>query len=112
MPSFTGNGILGGTFPLGISTVEGTPTPVTVRVQYRAPGDPDDGAFVAEVVSEADGTWEITDLNEYYVYDVIGRYPDYNDIIVSNVTPWVYRTRISETGDRRVSESGDIRITE
>lgn len=85
-----GSGYLAGTFPGGITTVDGVPTPATVRVLYRpASGQPGDGALVAEVQSAADGSWRVDGLDPALKFDVVGRKAWFNDVIMSNVSPKV-----------------------
>lgn len=85
-----GNGYLAGSFPGGITTVDGVPTPATVRVLYRpGPGQPGDGALVAEVQSAADGSWRVDGLDPALKFDVVGRKAWFNDVIMSNVSPKV-----------------------
>lgn len=87
-PTVKGDGYLAGTFPDGITRIEGVPGPATIRVLFRpAAGAPGDGAVVAEVVSAADGTWRVDGLNTSLRYDVVCRLDGYQDAIVSDVTP-------------------------
>lgn len=83
------SGSIAGTFPDGITKVEGVPTPALLRVFVRDPSGPEDGLLVAEVESGPDGTWVVSGLDPDRRYDVICRYPGYNDMILSNVTPVV-----------------------
>jgi hypothetical protein len=80
-------GYLAGTFPDGITTVEGIPVSATVRVLVRNPGNSWDGFVVMEVVSAADGTWRVDGLNPALKFDVVGRKNGHNDVIVANVSP-------------------------
>lgn len=82
-----GHGYLAGSFPDGITSVEGVPASATIRVLLRLPGFPADGEVVAEVQSNPDGTWLVEGLNPYLKYDVICRHEGYNDMILSNVSP-------------------------
>lgn len=85
-----GNGYLAGTYPGGITTVDGVPTRATVRILYRPlSGALGDGAVVAEVLSELDGTWRVDNLNPALRYDVVGRKAGFNDVIMANVKPKV-----------------------
>lgn len=85
-----GSGYLAGSFPGGITTVDGVPTAATVRVLYRpGPGQPGDGALVAEVQSAADGSWRVDGLDPALKFDVVGRKAWFNDVIMSNVSPKV-----------------------
>lgn len=85
-----GNGYLAGTYPGGITTVDGVPTRATVRILYRPlSGALGDGAVVAEVLSELDGTWRVDNLNPALRYDVVGRKAGFNDVIMANVSPKV-----------------------
>lgn len=81
-----GNGKLAGTFPDGITSVDGEPTSATVRVLWRT-DRMGDGTLVAEVKSDADGTWVVEGLDPTQKYDVIGRKNGYNDVIMANVSP-------------------------
>lgn len=83
-----GNGYIAGTYPSGITTLNGVPVAATVRVVYR--GDSKrftDGYVVAEVESAPDGTYLIDNLNPALRYDVIGRLNGQNDVIAANVQP-------------------------
>lgn len=82
-----GHGYLAGSFPDGITSVEGTPSPAIIRVLHRAPGFPFDGVVVAETTSAPDGTWLVEGLDHTLKYDVICRHEGYNDMILSNVSP-------------------------
>lgn len=82
-----GAGYLAGSFPDGITSIEGVPGSASIRVMYRVPGFPPDGVVVAETVSSPDGTWRIDGLNPDLKYDVICRHEGYNDMILSNVSP-------------------------
>lgn len=85
-----GNGYLAGTWPSGVTSIEGVPGPATIRVHYRAEGGaPGDGMLIAETTSNASGVWRIDGLNENLKYDVICRADGYNDMILSNVSPAV-----------------------
>lgn len=86
--SFDGDGYLAGSFPTGITTLNGVPVSASVRVHYRpAEGQPGDGMLVAFTTSAADGTWLISGLNPDLKYDVIGRLDGNNDVIAANVQP-------------------------
>lgn len=88
--TLVGQGHLAGSFPGGITTVDGVPTAATVRVLYRpAAGQPGDGALVAEVQSAPDGSWRVDGLDPTLKFDVVGRKPWFNDVIMSNVSPKV-----------------------
>ena len=85
-----GTGHLAGSFPDGITSIEGQPTSATVRVLYRPEsGHPGDGAVVAQVQSAPDGTWRVDGLNPALKYDVVGRKSGHNDVIMANVQPVV-----------------------
>ena len=87
---FLGNGYLAGSFPDGITTLNGVPVAATVRVHYRPEeGEPGDGELVASTTSGADGTWRIDGLNPALKYDIIGRLDGQNDVIAANVSPKV-----------------------
>lgn len=87
-PNFKGYGYLSGSFPDGITRVEGVPQAAEIRVLYRPLGDSEiDGYLVAKTVSSPDGTWIIQGLNHNLKYDVICRHEGYNDMILSNVSP-------------------------
>lgn len=85
-----GNGYLGGSFPSGITTLDGAPVAATVRVLLRAPGFAFDGVLIAQTTSAVDGTWRVDGLNPALRYDVVGRKDGYNDVIVSGVSPEPY----------------------
>ena len=85
-----GDGHLAGDSPDGTTTVEGVPTPITVRVMLRTqPGSAGDGLLVAETQSNAAGVWKVEGLNPMLRYDVIGRLTGKKDVIVSDVIPKV-----------------------
>lgn len=84
-----GGAYLSGSFPAGVTSVDGVPVSAIVRVQVRDPGGTADGVFVGEVVSGADGTWLVSGLPSSFTYDVIGRKDGFKDVVVSNVTPKV-----------------------
>lgn len=85
-----GAGYLAGSFPNGITTVEGVPVSAQVRVLLRMPsGDLGDGQVVAFTTSAADGTWNVSGLDPNLRYDVIARKAGQNDVIASNVAPAV-----------------------
>lgn len=83
-----GNGYLAGTFPDGITSVEGVPTKAVVRVLYRPEGgQPGDGYVMAEVESAEDGSWRVEGLDPNLYFDVVGRKFGFNDVIVAGVRP-------------------------
>lgn len=83
-----GDGYLSGSFPDGITTLNGVPVAATVRAHYRpAGGEPGDGLLVASTESAADGTWIISGLNPDLKFDIIGRLNGQNDVIAANVQP-------------------------
>ena len=87
-PVFSGYGFLAGSFPDGVTSVEGVPTPAEIRVLYRPDAESEiDGYLVAKTISNPDGTWLIEGLNPDLKYDVICRHEGYNDMILSNVSP-------------------------
>lgn len=84
----SGHGFLAGSFPDGITMVEGVPNAALIRVLLRsAPGSTSDGVIVAQVESAPDGTWLVEGLNHNLKYDVVCRHEGYNDMILSNVSP-------------------------
>lgn len=82
-----GLGYLSGSFPDGVTTVDGIPVMATVRVLARSSVAKLDGIVMAEVQSSADGTWVVQGLNASFKYDVVGRKDGFNDVIMANVTP-------------------------
>ena len=93
-----GTGMLAGAFPDGITTIEGAPVSAEVRVLVRgASGEAFDGSVVGSTVSASDGTWIIEGLNPDLKYDVVVRKEGYNDVMVTNVSPW-NPPRIAESG--------------
>lgn len=85
-----GAGYLAGTFPGGITTVDGVPVTATVRVLYRpGVGLPGDGVVVKQVQSADDGTWRVDGLDPALKFDVVGRKNGFNDVIMANVSPAV-----------------------
>lgn len=81
------DGRLAGSFPDGITTVDGVPVSAKVRVYVRAVGKHYDGYFVKEVQSAIDGSWLVTGLDPSLKYDVVGRKDGFNDVIVAGVQP-------------------------
>jgi len=81
------NGFLAGSYPDGITTVEGVPVEATVRVLLRSTDPAFDGLVVAETQSRPDGTWLVEGLNPNLRYDVVGRRPGFNDVIMTDITP-------------------------
>lgn len=89
-PNVSGNGYLGGSFPSGITTVDGTPVPATIRIHLRPEeGAQGDGILIAQTTSAHDGTWRVDGLNPALRYDVVGRKAGLKDVIMSNVQPKV-----------------------
>ncbi len=85
-----GDGYIAGTYPLGLTQVDGAPTKATVRILHRPLSDDfADGVVVAEVESAADGTYLVEGLDPARKYDVVGRKAGFNDVIVANVSPKV-----------------------
>lgn len=85
-----GNGYIAGTYPNGLTQVDGVPAAATVRVLHRPlSGGFADGVVVAEVQSEPDGTYLVEGLDPDLRYDVVGRKEGFADVIVSNVAPKV-----------------------
>lgn len=85
-----GIGYIAGTYPGGLTQVDGVPTTATVRVLHRPlSGGFADGVVVAEVESAPDGTYLVGGLDPDLRYDVVGRKDGFADVIVSNVTPKV-----------------------
>lgn len=82
-----GAGHLAGTYPDGVTKIEGTPGPATIRVLHRSSDGWADGIIVAEVTSGADGTWRVDGLDPARRFDVVCRHDGYNDMILSNVAP-------------------------
>lgn len=77
-----GHGYLAGAGEAGVTKIEGVPASVEVRIIDRA-----SGRLVDSFDSEADGTWRRERLALGREFDVVYRSPDYNDGIVSQVTP-------------------------
>lgn len=84
-----GAGYLAGSFPDGITTVDGVPAPATVRVLLRSVDPALDGLVVAEVRSAPSGTWVVQGLNPALTFDVVGRKDGFNDVIMAGVRPAV-----------------------
>lgn len=85
---FRGEGYLAGAYPSGVTTVDGVPQSVEVRVIWRGETDHrSDGTVVKKTMSAPDGTWRVDGLDTSLRYDVIGRKGGFNDVIVSNVHP-------------------------
>lgn len=81
------NGFLSGSYPSGVTTVNGAPVAATVRALLRSTDPALDGLVVAEVESAPSGIWRIEGLNPNLRYDVVGRKAGFNDVIMANVTP-------------------------
>lgn len=84
-----GNGHLAGSFPMSLITQGGNlPSQAEIRVLYRPnTGDPGDGILVGTTTCNADGTWQVSDLNENLKFDIVARIPGFNDVLISNVQP-------------------------
>lgn len=80
-------GSLAGTYPDGITSVEGVPTAAEVFALLRAPGTAVDGARIAQTLSDVTGEWVIEGLSTNRVYDVVARKAGERDVIASDVTP-------------------------
>ncbi len=86
-----GPGYLAGTFPEGVTSLDGAPLSATVRVLYRpGSGALGDGALMASVKSAHDGTWRVDGLDPALRFDVVCRLEGFNDLILSNVSPVPY----------------------
>lgn len=91
-----GTGVLSGSSPTGLVTLENAPVACEIRVHYRpTSGSVGDGLLAAKTFSAPDGTWEVTGLDMSKRYDVIARYPGYNDVIKADVAP--YRAASTQT---------------
>lgn len=85
-----GAGFLAGSFPDGLTTVDGVPAEAEVRVLFRpASGGVSDGVVVATVMSGQDGVWRVEGLDPALRFDVVGRKAGFNDVLMSNVQPVV-----------------------
>lgn len=83
-----GNGYLAGAFPGGITSIDGTPTVAIVRIHLRsAEGKAGDGMLIAQTQSAEDGSWQVDGLDPALSFDIVGRKPGFNDVIVANVRP-------------------------
>lgn len=83
-----GGGYLSGSYPGGITRIEGVPGSALIRVIYRPePESASDGVLVAQVASAPDGTWVVEGLDPSLRCDVVCRLEGYNDMILSNVSP-------------------------
>jgi hypothetical protein len=71
----------------GVTTLQLTPLPATVRVLHRTGGEVADGEVLAKIQSGADGAWRVDNLNPEHRYDVVGRLNEYNDVILAGVSP-------------------------
>lgn len=81
-----GSGLLAGSYPNGITRIDGVPASATIRVLLREPGE-GDGYLVAETTSGVDGAWQVSGLDATRRYDVVCRKDGFNDMILSNVSP-------------------------
>ena len=84
-----GNGLLSGSFPLSMITQGGNlPSQADIRILYRPEqGAGGDGYVVATTTCNADGTWQVSGLDENLKFDIVARIPGYNDVIISDVQP-------------------------
>lgn len=88
-PLFGKEGLLSGSFPLSMLTYQGNlPSYAEIRILYR-PNTEDlvDGILVATTTCNADGTWQVSGLNENSKYDIVARIPGFNDVLISDVQP-------------------------
>lgn len=81
-----GAGSLAGSFPEGITRLEGAPVSAQVRVYWE---NPKDGSLVlaGSTVSGADGVWEIGNLDATKTFIVRGSLAGHNDVVSVGVTP-------------------------
>lgn len=88
-PNLYGFGTLSGSFPLSMLTNGGNlPSHAEIRVLYRPnTGDPGDGVVVSTATCNADGTWQVSGLDESLKFDIVARIPGFNDVIISDVQP-------------------------
>lgn len=84
-----GNGLLSGSFPLSLITQGGNlPSQANIRILYRPEqGASGDGYVVATTTCNADGTWQVSGLNENLKFDIVARIPGFNDVLISDVQP-------------------------
>lgn len=84
-----GNGLLSGSFPLSMITQNGNlPSQSEIRILYRPnTGEPGDGILVGTTTCNADGTWQVSGLDENLKFDIVARIPGYNDVLISDVQP-------------------------
>lgn len=88
--NLVGNGYLGGDFPDYVTKVEGVPAQTEILVfLHRNPGDPGDGKLIKRLTTFQSGSWRVDNLNPALRYDVVCRYPEYKDEIMSNIKPFV-----------------------
>lgn len=85
----SGAGVLAGTYPDGLTRLEDVPTSADVNVRVYAPGSVFDGTVVARTTSEVTGEWEITDLPENGLFDVVARKGEEWCVVAPAVTPYV-----------------------
>lgn len=84
----SGDGFLGGTYPVGGVTDDGVPVgSAEIEVVLRNPGGMGNGAIVATTTTDASGSWRVAGLSMNHTFDVIARTADRNDAIVSRVVP-------------------------
>lgn len=81
-PYFLGRGRLAGDPPDGLVLSNATPVARPVRVYHRGTG-----AFVAQVMSASDGTWEVTGLSLSEDFDVVfmATAPGEKDVLIPRV---------------------------
>lgn len=90
LPAFTPSargGLFAGTYPGGITSVEGVPTSATVLVRVRHPGRTVDGALVSSTQSDGAGSWELDNVDPDALYDVVARKAGERDVVQSGVAP-------------------------
>lgn len=86
--ALNGQGYFAGTFPDGITTIDGVPVSANIRVLLRTTVNGyGDGVVVAKTKSAQNGTWRINNVPLGLKYDIVARYAGENDVIMSNVSP-------------------------
>lgn len=89
LPRTAGGGFLAGSFPDGLTTVEGVPVAaeIIVRLRTETPGAPGDGCMVAHTFSSPSGEWLVPNLSTAKRYDVFARLVGECDALQSDITP-------------------------
>lgn len=84
-----GAGILAGTYPDGLTRLEGVPTEADVFAFARAPGAPSNGVLLAKGRSLPSGEWELRGLPRTGRFNVLAAKYGQRDVVVPDVAPFI-----------------------